>query len=118
MSKNEQNQSSSSTSNSQSAVTVTTNGVTYRIPSDVTLQNATKLSIVEDKPVMFDYWVPSLKKEALVGVRDTKEKLLVKSAEEYTSPISKFYRSLTEFIVITENSIYIVSSDIPTRKIS
>ena len=98
---------------------VTTNNSTYRLPSDSTLQNATKLSIVEDKPVMFDYWTDSLDKKALIGVRDgSGEKLLVKSAEEYTSPIAKFYKSMTEYIVITENSIYIVASDIPTRKIS
>lgn len=98
---------------------VTTNNSTYRLPCDATLQNATKLSIVEDKPVMFDYWTDSLDKKALIGVREgTGEKLLVKSAEEYTSPISKFYKSLTEYIVITENSIYIIASDIPTRKIS
>lgn len=98
---------------------VTTNNTTYRLPSDSTLQNATKLSIVEDKPVMFDYWTDSLDKKALIGVREgTGEKLLVKSAEEYTSPIAKFYKSMTEYIVITENSIYIVASDIPTRKIS
>ena len=111
--------SSSSSSSSSSPNSVTTNNTTYRLPCDATLQNATKLSIVEDKPVMFDYWTDSLDKKALIGVREaTSEKLLVKSAEEYTSPISKFYRSMTEYIIITENSIYIVASDIPTRKIS
>jgi hypothetical protein len=98
---------------------VTTNNSTYRLPCDATLQNATKLSIVEDKPVMFDYWTDSLDKKALIGVREgSGEKLLVKSAEEYTSPIAKFYKSITEYIIITENSIYVVASDIPTRKIS
>jgi len=90
----------------------------YRLPSDITLKHAAKLSIVEDKPIMLDYWSSSLDKKALVGVRATGEKLLVKSEDEYTSPIAKFYRSGPEFIIITENSIYLVSSDIPTRKIS
>ena len=90
----------------------------YRLPGDTTLQHAAKLSIVEDKPIMLDYWSSSLDNKALVGVRETNEKLLVKSAEEYTSPISKFYKSGQEFIIMTENSIYIVSSDIPTKKIS
>lgn len=90
----------------------------YRLPTDATLQHAAKLSIVEDKAIMMDYWTVSLDKKALVGVRENNEKLLVKSSEEYTSPISKFFKSGTEYIVITENSIYIVSSDIPTRKIS
>ena len=96
----------------------TTAPSSYKLPCDITLQHASKLSIVEDKPIMLDYWTDSLDKKALVGVRDTGEKLLVKSAEEYTSPISKFYKSGSEFIIITENSIYLVSSDIPSRKIS
>ncbi len=90
----------------------------YRLPSDLTMKHACKLSIVEDKPIMLDYWTASLDKKALVGARDNNEKLLVKSEEEYTSSIQKFYKSGTEYIIITENSIYIVASDIPTRKIS
>ena len=90
----------------------------YRLPSDVTMKHASKLSIVEDKPIMLDYWTASLDKKALVGARDNNEKLLVKSEDEYTSTIQKFYKSGTEYIIITENSIYIVASDIPTRKIS
>jgi hypothetical protein len=98
--------------------TTTTTESNYRLPTDATLKHAAKLAIVEDKPVMFDYWPLSLDKKALVGVKENGEKLLVRSEEEYTSSISKFYKSGTEYIVITENSIYIVSSDIPTRKIS
>ena len=90
----------------------------YRLPGDLTMKHAVKLSIVEDKPIMLDYWTASLDKKALVGAKESGEKLLVKSEDEYTSGISKFYKSGTEFIIITENSIYIVSSDIPPRKIS
>lgn len=90
----------------------------YRLPAEVTMKHAMKLSIVEDKPIMMDYWTPSLDKKALVGARENSEKLLVKSEDEYTSTIQKFYKSGTEYIIITENSIYIVASDIPTRKIS
>ena len=90
----------------------------YRLPSDITLKHASKLSIVDDKPIMLDYWSASLDKKALVGVRDNGEKLLVKIEEEYTSTIKKFYKSGQEYIIITENSIYLVDNGIPTRKIS
>jgi hypothetical protein len=90
----------------------------YRTPADLTMKHAVKLSIVQDKPIMMDYWVHSLDKKALIGVRDNNEKLLVKSEEEYTSPISKIYQVETEFIAETENSIYLVSAQIPTKKIS
>jgi hypothetical protein len=90
----------------------------YRLPADITLKHAAKLSIVDDKPIMMDYWTFSLDKKALIGARDNGEKLLVKSEDEYTSSIQKFYKSGTEYIIITENSIYVVSNDIPTRKIA
>lgn len=93
-------------------------GFNYRLPSDITLKHAAKIGIVDDKPIMLDYWTSSLDKKALIGARENGEKLLVKSEDEYTSCIQKFYKSGTEYIVITENSIYIVSNEIPTRKIS
>ncbi len=100
------------------ATTNTSAEPNYRLPSEVTMKNACKLAIVEDKPIILDYWTASLDKKALIGIRDNNEKLLVKSEDEYTSTIAKFYKSGTEYIVITENSIYLVSNDIPTRKIA
>jgi hypothetical protein len=94
------------------------NSTGYRLPETKTLQHAIKLSIIEDKPIMMDYWTNSLDKSVLIGVKDTNEKLLVKSEDEYTSPISKIYKVETEYIIMTENSIYIVDLEIPTKRIS
>ena len=101
-----------------SAVTTSANG--YRLPSDATLQHASKLAIVEDRPIMLDYWAGSIDKSVLIGVKDddSKEKILVRSEEEYTSPIQKIFKVSTEYIIMTENSIYIVDVGIPTKKIS
>lgn len=91
----------------------------YRLPDNTTLQHASKLSIVEDKPIMLDYWVNSLQKTVLIGVKEDNEKLLVKSDEEYTSPIVKIYKSEKDaYIIMTENSIYLVDLQIPTKRIS
>ena len=90
----------------------------YRLPENNTLQHAAKLAIVEDKPIMLDYWTNSLDKSVLIGVKENKEKLLVKSEEEYTSPISKIYKVGKEYIIVTENSIYLVDVEIPTKRIS
>ena len=90
----------------------------YRLPETTTLQHAAKLSIVEDKPIMMDYWTSSLDKKSLIGVKSNDEKLLVKSEEEYTSPISKIYKVGKEYIIMTENSIYLVDVQIPTKRIS
>jgi len=90
----------------------------YRLPHGTTMQHASKLAIVEDKPIMFDYWTGSLDKEVLIGVRESGEKLLVKSEDEYTSPIAKIYKVESEYIIITENSIYLISAEVDTKRIS
>ena len=90
----------------------------YRLPENNTLQHAAKLAVVEDRPIMMDYWASSLEKKVLIGVKEDKEKLLVKSEDEYTSPISKIYKVGKEYIIMTENSIYIVDAEIPTKRIS
>lgn len=90
-----------------------------RLPSDKVLKHASKLSIEQDKPIMLDYWQESYgEASVLIGVRSNEEKMLVRSSEEYTSPISKIFKVAEEYIVITENSIYIVSTEIPTKRIS
>ena len=93
---------------------------TVKLPSETTLKNAAKLSIQEDKPIMLDYWMDSCDENTsvMIGVKTTDEKLLVRSSEEFTSPISKIYKVVNDYIIMTENSIYIVSSNIPTRRIS
>ena len=89
----------------------------YRLPSNTMLAHAAKLSIVEDRPIMLDYWVDSMEKKALIGVRENGEKLLVKNEEEYTSPISKVFKVDGDYLITTENSLYLVSGEIPTRKL-
>ena len=90
----------------------------YSLPHNTTLKHVCKLSIVEDKPILLDYWTSSLDKDVIIGVREGGEKLLVKSEEEYTSPISKIYKVESEYIIVTENSIYVVSAEISTKRIS
>ena len=101
-----------------STFTDVSNNSGNRLPENTTLQHVSKLSIVEDKPIMMDYWTDSLEKTVLIGVKDTQEKLLVKNEEEYTSPISKIYKVGQEYIIMTENSIYLVDVQIPTKRIS
>lgn len=89
-----------------------------RQPCYACFQHATKIAILEDKPIILDYWTSSLEKTCLIGVRQNNEKLLVKSEDEYTSPIAKIYKVESEYIIVTENSIYLVSADISTRRIN
>jgi hypothetical protein len=63
------------------------------IPNENILKHAARIAIEHDKPIMLDYWSDSLDGKAVIGVRENGEKMLVKSGEEYTSPIAKIYRS-------------------------
>ena len=89
----------------------------YVMPSNPCLQHCSKLAVIDDKPIMMDYWTASQEGKVLIGVREGGEKLLVKSEDEYTSTIKKFYQSGEEYIIVTENSIYLASNKIPTREI-
>jgi hypothetical protein len=98
--------------------TVSTTAPAFATPGNQCLQHCIKIAIVDDKPIMFDYWTSSHENKVLIGVRDNGEKLLVKSEDEYTSPIEKIYKVDNEYIIVTENSLYIVSSSIATKRIS
>ena len=99
-------------------VTEGENKSNYSLPSSQTLLHAAKLAVLEDKPIMLDYWTNSQDNKVLIGVRENGEKLLVKSVDEYTSPIEKIYKVENEYIIVTENSLYIVSNKIATKRIS
>jgi hypothetical protein len=90
----------------------------YVPPSNTCLQHCIKIAVVDDKPIMMDYWASSHENNVLIGVRENGEKLLVKSEDEYTSPIEKIYKVEKEYIIVTENSLYIVSAGISTKRIS
>ena len=74
--------------------------------------------IGKSKPILLDYWTQSLDKTVIIGVKENEEKLLVKSEDEYTSPISKIYKVETEYIIVTANSIYVVCCEIKSSRIS
>jgi hypothetical protein len=89
------------------------------LPNPTTLLHASKLSIQQDKPIQLDYYVESASNKAFIGEDpDTKEKMLVKSNDEFTSLIGKIYKVSDDFIIITENSIYIVNGKIQKRRIN
>ncbi len=92
----------------------------YQLPPAAVFGHACKLAIVEDKPIMLDYWVDSLNTSSsvIIGVREGGEKLLVKSEDEYTSPVGKIYKVEDAYICVTENSIYLVSANVKTKRIS
>ena len=86
------------------------------IPSASVLMRAAQLSVDEDKPIYLDYYGDSVEKKCCIGVQDG-TKYLVKSEDEYTSTIQNVFKCENCYIVATENSLYIVSIEIPIKKI-
>jgi hypothetical protein len=88
------------------------------VPSATVMAHVAKLAIEHDKPIYLDYFSDSLSKACCIGVTN-ENKCLVKSDTEYTSPIESIMRLKEEkmYIIMTENSIYVVSADIPVKRI-
>jgi hypothetical protein len=86
------------------------------IPSASVLLRAAQVAVEQDKPIYLDYYGDSVEKKCCIGVND-QEKYLVKSESEYTSTIQSVFKCETCYIVMTENSLYIVSADVPIKKI-
>ena len=89
------------------------------LPHATTLLHASRIAIKDDKPIQLDYFVESATGKAFIGEDpETKEKMLVKSNEEFTSLISKIYKVQEDFIILTENSVYLVSGKVQKRRIN
>lgn len=88
------------------------------VPSPAVLVAAAKLALKEEKGIYLDYYVDTATGKAFMGEDSTtKEKMLVKSADEFTSGIQGAYRVGDDYIVMTENSIYITHKEMKKRKI-
>jgi hypothetical protein len=88
-------------------------------PSDKILLHAAKLAMEQDKPILLDYYKETRTGSAFLGQdKETGEQILVKSPEEYTSPVGKLLRAGADMIAITENSIYVISSTTKKKEIS
>ena len=89
------------------------------IPSPAVLTLAAKVAVQQDKPILLDYYLETATGKACLGEdNDTKEKVLVKNVEEYTSLIQKILKAAEDYLIVTENSIYIVSGKIQKKKIA
>lgn len=88
------------------------------LPSAQVLLQAAKLAQQLDRPILLDYYAESYSGKAAVAEdQETKDKLLMKSTDEYTSLIQKLYKVGEDYLILTENSIYIISGKVQKRKI-
>jgi hypothetical protein len=89
------------------------------LPNDKTLKHAARIAMEQDKPIMLDYYIDTRDGKAFLGEDSTtKDKMLVRSEDEYTSLIQKIFKVAEDYIVITENSIYITSGNTKKKTIT
>lgn len=88
-------------------------------PHAATMNHAATLALQQDRPIMLDYYYPSVQKQCKLVKTQDKDTILYKNGDEYTSPLKKVFQidaSLTatgkDIICISENSLYIVHSNI------
>lgn len=88
------------------------------IPSAKVLHHAAKIAIEQDCPILLDYYGESVSGKAFLGQHSTSsDKMLIKSSEEYTSTIKKIFKVEDCYIILTENSLYVVSAEIKKRRV-
>ena len=94
--------------------------VSQELPNEKVLVHAAKIAMEQDKPILLDYYKDTKSGgSAFLGEdKETKEKILVKNPEEYTSPVQKMFKAKDDYIIVTENSVYIVSGAIKKKEIS
>lgn len=90
------------------------------LPNEKVLLHAAKIAMEQDKPILLDYYKDTKAGgAAFIGEdKETKEKILVKNPEEYTSPVTKMFKAKDDYIIVTENSVYIVSGAVKKKEIS
>ncbi len=89
-------------------------------PCPAVLIQAAKFAMELDRPILLDYFTDSFTGKAVIGeLLDTKERILVKvGGLEFTSLISKLYKVGADILILTENSIYVVSGKIAKKTLT
>jgi hypothetical protein len=94
-------------------------GTSITPPHYETMKHASILAIKQDKPIMMDYYAHSQLGRCSLKKTTEQDTILFKSADEYTSPLKKVFKidkslinGKTDVIAISENSIYVVHSNI------
>lgn len=88
------------------------NGETAKVqsllPTDKTLQQAMKLSLKLTKPIDTYFYIDSLKGNIMIKPMEGEE-VVYKNDDEHTSSINSKYKSDHSLLIVTDNTIYILS---------
>ena len=77
------------------------------MPSEKTMQQAFKLGLIMEKQICGYFYVDSIKGKVSIETHEG-EKIIYKNENEHTSRILNTYKTDSSYIVVTENTIYIL----------
>ena len=80
------------------------------MPSEKTMQQAFKLGLIMEKQICGYFYVDSIKGKVSIETHEG-EKIIYKNENEHTSRILNTYKTDSSYIVVTENTIYLLSSE-------
>lgn len=80
-------------------------------PSAKTIKKACQLSKSLNKPIKLNYYIDSLKGSVCITLQKN-EKIIFKNYKEYSKPIKNTFKINHNYIVVTEDTIYIISTKI------
>ena len=95
----------------------TSTGSKLVLPSADTLSKALKLSLKLTKPIDCYFYLDSIRDRVCI-MNDGEDMIIYKNDDEHTSPILKTYKSEDQYIIITENTIYLLSANTPIRNVN
>ncbi len=85
------------------------------LPTAKVMEASFKYSLKHMKPIDLYFYVDSIKGKVSIA-EDDGDKIIYKSDEEHTSAILKTLECENCYIVITANTIYIISKNVKQRK--
>jgi hypothetical protein len=86
------------------------------LPTSDTLSKAFKLSLKLSKPVDTYFYLDSLR-DGVCIYNDGEDMIIYKNDDEHSSTILKTYKSDDQYILVTENTIYILSEHTRIRNV-
>jgi len=89
------------------------------IPCNEAIMMAARLAFAGKMPIQTDYYYPTATGQAFIGEDvETKERALVKNRDEFTSNIKKMGKAGDDVVIMTENSVYVISGKTVKRRVS
>ena len=91
------------------------------IPCADVLIQASKFAIKMDRPINLDYFTDTFMGKGCLGEdpENPKDRILVKSnGNEWTSMVKNMYRVGVDYLILTENSIYITSGKMVKKNLN